>query len=99
MIIRWVKLRFRESEVPSFLENFERIKEQIRNFEGCQFLELLQDQNDPTILFTHSHWRSSQDLENYRNSDFFKEVWKETKQKFSHKPEAWSTTSLEKLDT
>lgn len=98
MIIRWVKLRFRESEVPSFLENFEQIKEQIRHFEGCQFLELLQDVNDPTTFFTHSHWRSSQDLENYRNSDFFKGVWKETKQKFSHKPEVWSTKSLERLD-
>ncbi len=98
MIVRWVKLRFRKSEIPSFLENFEGIKEKIRHFEGCQFLELLQDLEDPTIFFTHSHWESQTALENYRNSDFFKEVWTETKQKFSHNPEAWSSTSLEKLD-
>lgn len=98
MIIRWVKLRFRESEVPSFLENFEEIKTTIRSFSGCEFLELLQATDDPCIFFTHSHWQSTEDLENYRNSDFFKEVWTTTKTKFAGKPEAWSTYSRDKQD-
>ncbi len=96
MIVRWVKLHFRESEIDSFLKNFEEIKTTIRAFEGCEFLELLQDTKDEGIFFTHSHWKSKQDLENYRNSPFFKNVWSQTKLKFSAKPEAWSTISLDK---
>ncbi|TVZ53330.1 putative quinol monooxygenase [Dokdonia sp. Hel_I_53] len=96
MIVRLVKLRFRESEISSFLINFEEIKSTIRSFDGCEYLELLQDTDDVCIFFTHSHWRSIQDLENYRNSAFFKNIWSQTKTKFSGKPEAWSTISLDK---
>lgn len=97
MIVRLVKLRFRESEIPSFLSNFENIKEDIRNFEGCMMVELLRDERDPCIFFTHSHWQSEVALDGYRNSDFFKGVWATTQLKFDGKPQAWSTTSLEKL--
>lgn len=97
MIVRIVKLRFRESEIPSFLSNFEDIKDTIRNFEGCEMVELLRDKNDQCIFFTHSHWQSEAALENYRTSDFFQGLWAVTKLKFDGKPEAWSTTSLEKL--
>ncbi len=96
MIIRLVKLRFRESEIPSFLNNFEKVKSDIRAFKGCLYLELLQDAEDPTIFFTHSHWESNEDLQGYRNSDLFKGIWANTKPKFSGKPEAWSTNSLDK---
>lgn len=97
MIVRLVKLRFRESEIPSFLSNFQNIKQDIRNFDGCMMVELLRDKHDPCIFFTHSHWQSETALDAYRNSSFFKGVWTTTKLKFDAKPEAWSTTSLEKL--
>ena len=37
-----------------------------------------------------SVWFSKNDLENYRNSDLFKETWKQTKTYFNDKPQAWS---------
>lgn len=97
MIVRLVKLSFRENEIDNFLSNFEIIKNSIRNFNGCLYLELLRDEQDPSIFFTHSHWESNEALQSYRHSDFFKNIWAETKSKFDKKPEAWSTNSLEKL--
>ena len=94
MVVRLVKLRFRESEIPNFLKHFEVIKDSIRASEGCLHLQLLQDTEDPCIFFTHSHWNSNDDLQAYRNSDLFKEIWTETKAKFDGKPEAWSTDAL-----
>lgn len=98
MIVRIVKLRFRESEIPSFLANFEKVKSGIRHSPGCIFLELYKDQKDPQTFFTYSHWNAESDLENYRNSDFFKEVWSVTKAKFAAKPEAWTVDSVARLD-
>lgn len=94
MLIRIVKMRFKEDQVASFLANFEVVKQHIRNFEGNQFLELYQDKNDPRIFFTYSYWNSEEALENYRNSTLFNEVWSYTKTLFSDKPEAWSVNRL-----
>jgi len=97
MIVRLVKLRFRESEIPAFLANFEKVKEKIRASNGCLYLELLRGEDDPCNFFTHSHWVSDKALQDYRNSELFKGIWADTKTKFSAKPEAWTTSSLEKL--
>ena len=97
MLVRIVKLCFRESEIPTFLNNFENSKDQIRAFEGCQFLELYRDQNTPNIFFTYSYWDSPEALEKYRHSDLFKGVWAKTKPLFSDKPEAWSVDKLASL--
>ena len=94
MLVRIVKLRFRENEIPSFLSHFETVKKDIRDFPGCEFLELYRGQDDPTIFFTYSYWKCAEDLENYRHSDLFKNIWALTKPKFSAKPEAWSVDKL-----
>jgi hypothetical protein len=49
------------------------------------------------MFFTYSYWDDATDLENYRNSEFFKSVWAKTKVLFSEKPEAWSVNKLETL--
>lgn len=98
MFIRIVKLRFHEENISAFLENFNQIKEQIRSFEGNQFLELYQDKNDHRIFFTYSYWETETHLEAYRNSDFFNSIWNYTKTLFSDKPEAWSVNKLATLD-
>ena len=97
MIIRIVKMTFDDTRVEDFLNNFEAHKQQIRNFEGCQHLELLQQDDHPNVFFTYSWWRREEDLENYRHSQLFKEVWSYTKSLFSAKPEAWSLNQLQKL--
>ena len=94
MLVRIVKLSFHEKNIPAFLENFEIIKEKIRNAEGNRFLELYQDRNNACIFFTYSYWETEQDLENYRNSELFDTVWSFTKKLFNNKPEAWSVNKL-----
>ncbi len=83
-------MSFQSAKIEEFLEMFHQKKEFIRGFDGCTFLELYQDKNNPEIFFTYSYWQNESDLENYKNSDFFKKVWKQTKTYFNNKPEAWS---------
>ena len=90
-------MEFEEENTFSFLSNFETVKEKIRSFPGCTFLELYQDKNDSTIFFTYSRWENESDLENYRNSDLFKNVWATTKPMFRSKAQAWSVDTLHQL--
>jgi quinol monooxygenase YgiN len=97
MIVRIVKLKFKNENVPGFERIFEETKEVIRGYDGCSLLELYQDVNDSAIFFTYSHWESEEHLAVYRNSDFFKEVWGRTKVLFDDKPEAWSVQKIHSL--
>jgi autoinducer 2-degrading protein len=97
MFTRIVKMEFKEEKVLTFLDNFEKIKEKIRAFEGCTFLELYQDKNNKDIFFTYSRWENESDLENYRTSDLFKSVWATTKPMFRCKAQAWSVDTLHSL--
>jgi len=97
MFVRIVKMSFQPDKIDEFLKNFETVKEKIRAFEGCEFLELYRDKMNNNIFFTYSYWQSEQDLENYKSSTLFKEVWKVTKSFFSAKPEAWSVDKLHSL--
>ncbi|MEC4048666.1 antibiotic biosynthesis monooxygenase family protein [Flavobacterium sp. SUN046] len=97
MFVRIVKMSFHEEKIPAFLENFELMKSHIRNSAGNRLLELYQDKNNPCIFFTYSYWETEQDLENYRQSALFDEVWAFTKKLFNDKPEAWSVDKLVSL--
>ncbi len=97
MFIRIVKMGFHEENVATFLAIFESKKQKIRSNNGCQLLELYRDKNDPTIFFTYSYWETEQDLENYRTSHLFKDVWAKTKALFNTKPEAWSVDKMVSL--
>ena len=97
MIIRIVKMIFREDEIEAFKKLFEERKSLIRQFEGCTKLELWQDKNHPQIFFTYSWWDSEVHLDNYRSSHFFDDTWTLTKQKFAGKPEAWSVNAVHSL--
>ena len=97
MLIRIVKMSFAEENIPTFLENFELIKDKIRNTPGNRLLELYQDKTNQCIFFTYSYWETEEDLENYRKSELFNEVWAFTKKLFNDKPEAWSLDKLVSL--
>ncbi len=94
MIIRIVKLTFKEEHINDFITIFNESKEQIRNFEGVNKLELLRCSTKGNIFFTHSHWDSEEALENYRHSELFKTTWAKTKPLFAEKAEAWSNFKL-----
>ncbi|MBK8580580.1 MAG: antibiotic biosynthesis monooxygenase [Flavobacteriales bacterium] len=97
MIVRLVKMTFRPEEVERFQGMFERWKGKIIGFPGCLALELLHDTENPCVFFTHSHWRSFADLEAYRHSAVFGDVWPVVKTLFAAPPEAWSTHSEHRL--
>lgn len=95
MLIRIVKMTFQEAAVDDFLSFISGQSSKIRAFEGCQFLQILQEQGNPAVVMTLSHWQSADALERYRHSALFKSVWAKTKIHFTEKPEAWSMNSLE----
>lgn len=97
MLIRIVRMAFKPEEVPAFLENFEANKTFIRNFPGCQHLELWQDETQKNIFVTYSHWESEKALDQYRDSELFKSVWSFTKALFSEKPQAFSSKKLQEV--
>ncbi len=97
MFVRIVKLSFHQEHIPAFLENFEVMKEKIRNAPGNRLLELYQDKDNAAIFFTYSYWETEDDLENYRQSELFLDVWSFTKKLFNAKPEAWSVNKLVSL--
>ena len=83
-------MTFKVDKVDEFLSVFETSKVKIRNMAGCSHLELLQDYNLPNSFSTYSYWKDEATLNNYRNSELFKEVWANTKVLFSEKPIAFS---------
>ena len=92
MIIRIVKMEFVKERVPDFLKIFAASRKAIRSFPGCTRLQLLQENADSCVFFTYSHWETEADLNSYRDSDLFQEVWCETKKLFRVGPKAWSLT-------
>lgn len=97
MFVRIVKMSFKPDKIKEFLNNFEESKLKIKNFEGCSLLELYRDKTDSTVFFTYSYWNTELDLDNYRNSRFFKEVWSKTKLLFDERPIAWSVDKIVSL--
>ena len=98
MFVRIVKLTFKEEHIDQFLYDFNENKQNIRHFEGCQFLELYRDKTDTSIFFTYSYWNSEDDLENYRKSVLFRGIWSKIKPLFDSPAEAWSVDKLESLN-
>ncbi len=90
MIVRIVKMTFREDEVDNFLALFDDRKKLIRTFDGCQHLELWQETGRNNVFFTYSFWDSEQHLDHYRFSELFKDTWAHTKALFADRPQAWS---------
>lgn len=97
MVVRIVKMTFSPENVERFQQLFEGWKPRIRSFPGCMHLELLRDTGDPCLFFTYSHWESASDLERYRTSDVFSEVWPSVKPLFAAPTEAWTVDRLAHL--
>lgn len=90
MLTRIVRMHFTEAGVDEFLVIFDRHKEAIRNFPGCESLQLLRDADDENCYCTLSIWRDEQSLENYRKSELFGQVWGRVKTLFSERTQAFS---------
>lgn len=90
MIIRIVRMHFTQEGEQEFLEIFNCHKSAIRQFQGCTHLELLKDHNDAFCYATLSHWNSQADLDAYRKSALFEQVWGQVKSLFSERSQAFS---------
>lgn len=90
MVVRIVRMHFRDDAIPEFLAIFEANKTAIRNFPGCSHLELLKDLHHPSTYTTLSHWDEASDLEAYRKSELFNGVWVRVKKLFAARTEAFT---------
>ena len=88
-------MTFREAHTARFLAIFQRSREQIRQFPGCQHLELWQDHHQPHVYCTYSHWDTEEALNRYRASELFAETWAQTKILFADKPQVFSVNKVE----
>lgn len=80
-------MRFRPHETDAFLEIFTANEKAIRQFPGCDHLELLHEPGTATYT-TLSYWQSESDLQAYRESALFKGVWLQVKPLFAARTEA-----------
>ncbi len=91
MITRVVKIHFQEDKIQDFLTFFETIKFKVAQQPNCFGMKLLQDKNNPEIVFTYSLWKDEEALNKYRDSDLFSnEVWPKIKPWFKEKAQAWT---------
>nr|WP_205504380.1 antibiotic biosynthesis monooxygenase family protein [Rufibacter sp. SYSU D00308] len=90
MLIRVVRMTFREKKVPDFLDLFRASRDKNSAFPGCRSLELLQDYHLPHVYSTYSQWDSDEALNNYRKSELFGSVWKPTKAMFAEPAQTFS---------
>ncbi len=84
-------MSFKTENVDEFLNIFDQSKNKIASVEGIEELQLIRDKDNKSVFFTISKWRDESYLEQYRNSELFKNTWAKTKVLFNDKPEAWST--------
>lgn len=98
MITRVVRMDFDPGKVDEFMAIFNRTKHLIRNFPGIKNLELHRDANLPNVFYTYSIWENVEALEQYRMSDLFQNVWKQTKALFQAPPQAFSLSRVMTVD-
>ncbi|MFM7619288.1 MAG: putative quinol monooxygenase [Bacteroidota bacterium] len=96
MVTRIVKLSFAKENEEAFLKLFHLQNAHIRAMEGCLHLEALRTEAEKSVIyFTYSKWTSILDLDAYRSSSLFGEIWPKTKALFNDKPEVWTLTAVD----
>ena len=83
-------MTFLPEKTDEFLEIFNHSKDKIRAFKDCKQIKLLNDIHQPNVFFTHSVWDNEAYLEQYRQSELFRDTWAKTKALFQSAPQAWS---------
>lgn len=90
MIVRIVRMTFKEGNIGDFINLFTRTSSKIAEMKGCKHLELMSEPSNKRVFCTYSIWDSETDLNNYRNSETFNTIWGECKTYFSERPVAFS---------
>lgn len=92
MISRIVHLQLHLNRLADFEAFVQPRMARIEAQPGCLGVELYQ--GPPGHYFTISRWSSEKDLDAYRDSSLFAEIWPSVKPWFSAKAEAWTTTQI-----
>lgn len=87
---RIVVMNFKKGRGAEFRTLFDGWKDSIAAFPGCNSLRLVKDMSDPDRFMTISEWTAPSDLESYRNSELFANVWPMVKPMFRERALAWS---------
>lgn len=90
MLVRIVQLYIRPDQAETFLSLYASHQNRISEMKGCLSLELLVVSEYQGHVATLSRWKEAQDLENYRQSDFFKSLWTQVKPLFAQPARATS---------
>lgn len=90
LIQRIVKMTFKAEHCKDFEEYFETIKDRVGKQPGCRGVKLLKDISRNGVYFTYSVWDSQEDLDRYRHTELFGQVWPKVKAWFGARAEAWS---------
>ncbi|NQW28698.1 MAG: antibiotic biosynthesis monooxygenase [Flammeovirgaceae bacterium] len=97
MLLRIVRMEFKEPHTKEFLALFKKAAPVISSFEGCLKVNVFRDAEQINVVYTNSHWQSVEDLEKYRNSIFFQTTWEKAKKLFSGKPIAYSLVTVKEI--
>jgi len=89
-ITRIVKMTFKPEHINDFAKYYNSIKSKVAGQPGCNSVKLLKEIGETGVFFTYSNWDSVDDLNNYRATEAFGEIWPTVKNWFSAKAEAWS---------
>jgi quinol monooxygenase YgiN len=95
MITRIVKLTLQPDKSTAFLDIFNDSRPIILNSKGCSYVQVLRDTKQPNVFFTYSCWDSEDNLNAYRDSELFKNIWERAKTLFADKAEAWSLNAVD----
>jgi quinol monooxygenase YgiN len=90
MIVRVVRMTFKDENVVDFLRLFDNEAFKIRKMSGCHHLELMKDTKETNVFVTYSYWENDDLLDQYRHSEVFREIWQQCKKYFADKPMAFS---------
>jgi heme-degrading monooxygenase HmoA len=91
MLLRIVKMEFDLAHVQAFDDLFAQSQARIKEMPGCHGVRIIKGLGDQPIRTTLSWWEHDADLQAYRKSSLFGEVWPRTKAMFSAPPVAWSS--------
>ena len=84
-MLRIVKLHIKPDQTEAFTKRFMAHKAKLLKMPGCQSVTLVCDQKVKNQFVTISEWRQETDLESYRDSALFLDVWRVVKPMFAAK--------------
>lgn len=98
MIKRIVMMELLPDQEAAFLNIFNGVKKEIRSQPGCEGLEVLTSRSGGHLsVWTISLWENESNLDQYRDSDLFRQTWSAVKPLFAAKAKVWTLHSIEEV--